>query len=380
MTINAQPISEIMARSPIVYNVELPEIVLTNAEIYADIYLWRGNKTAIPGTPTYTIRKYPNEYNGAIYDISPIVKAELNATLISDLDQSTNDNTLDAIWVQCKFYYEADEGIGTPTSTNTSCATLGWYDYPNGINQNYTPYLLAGTTRLQVTTNQKILIPVWVEKALTITLTDDNTIPNTHEIDVTAKLETVSEQRLTYINAGADFWDSYALSPTNTLTAEIKGTGDVLLHTFIFDIICEPKYTPQTIYYLDKYGQWAWLNFSKKSIYMQRVMSNQYENAMLWPYTQSTGYYDASHGQTRSMNKNGTRQLTLNTDFLSESDSQRIQELMLSERCVLHTLTSNKALILTSQSQAQKTGVNDSLMSYTLTFDEAYMTINQSAI
>ena len=139
-----------------------------------------------------------------------------------------------------------------------------------------------------------------------------------------------------------------------------------LYASWAFTPICEPKYTPVVIDFINKYGAWQREFFFKASKTNIAIESNDY-NVM-----QSSSNYDVLQGQKRSFNTNGMETISVNSGYVNEDFSSNIKQLLMSERI----LVDNKPAICKTKSLELMKNINNHMINYSLEFEFAYNSIN----
>jgi len=148
----------------------------------------------------------------------------------------------------------------------------------------------------------------------------------------------------------------------------IGSPSAVLLGTWTFKPVCEPKYTPVMIDFVNKFGYWQREFFYKASKNNISVNNKEY-NLM---QTNSLSY-STLEGQRSSFNTNGQEKITVNTGHVEESYNNTIQEIMLSEKILLDSLP----VLLDTKSVEKIKGINrNEPTNYTMEFKYAYDIIN----
>ena len=146
----------------------------------------------------------------------------------------------------------------------------------------------------------------------------------------------------------------------------ILSSSDVILATWDFTPICEPKYTPVVIDFINKYGAWQREFFFKASKTNISIESNDY-NVM-----QSSSNYDVLQGQKRSFNTNGMETISVNSGYVNEDFSSNIKQLLMSERILID----NKPAVCKTKSLELMKNINNHMINYSLEFEFAYNSIN----
>jgi hypothetical protein len=164
-------------------------------------------------------------------------------------------------------------------------------------------------------------------------------------------------------------WQS-ATTPSSNYYAggnrvEFYSPTNVLLQSFTFKPLAECRYTPVTIDFINKLGSWQRVFFFKASIDKITTTSEDYNFLTAVPVVNQ---WTVSDGQTRQMNRNARRKITVNSGSVDENFKFIIEQLMLSERIMVNNLP---AKILTNDADLFKI-VNKKDLNYTLDFEYAY--------
>ena len=164
-------------------------------------------------------------------------------------------------------------------------------------------------------------------------------------------------------------WQSPSFPNTNYYfggnIVEFYSPSDVLLQSFTFKPLRECRYTPVTIDFINKLGGWQRVFFFKASIDKITTTSEDYNFLTAVP---TVNQWTVSDGQTRQMNRNARRKITVNSGSVDENFKLIIEQLMLSERIMVNNLP---AKILTNDADLFKI-VNKKDLNYTLDFEFAY--------
>jgi hypothetical protein len=139
------------------------------------------------------------------------------------------------------------------------------------------------------------------------------------------------------------------------------------LATYIFLPICESKYTPVIIDFINQYGAWQREFFFKASKNTLAIESNDY-NVM----QSSVSSFDIYQGQKKSFNTNARETISVNSGYVYEDFSSNIKQLIMSERI----LVNDKPAICKTKSLEVFKNINNHMINYSLEFEFAYNTIN----
>ena len=132
-------------------------------------------------------------------------------------------------------------------------------------------------------------------------------------------------------------------------------------------ILCEPKYTPVKVSFINKFGVIQDLVFFKKredsfNTTQQDFKANILRNGTYLPHT----------GQKQIINKQASAQVKLNTGFYPEDFNEVFKQLQYS----INYWIDDEPAILTGSNFAFKTSVNDKLINYSFDFEYANPDIN----
>ncbi len=132
-----------------------------------------------------------------------------------------------------------------------------------------------------------------------------------------------------------------------------------------FDIylewVCEPKYIPKTVAFINRFGGWQFMTFFKASKESIDVTSTKFN------FLPEDLNYNIKVGQTKTLNHNGTQKIRMNTGFVNESHFQLMQDLLLSEV----VLIDNKPATVKSNTLDYKKRL-DGLINYEIEFEYAF--------
>jgi hypothetical protein len=154
----------------------------------------------------------------------------------------------------------------------------------------------------------------------------------------------------------------------NSYTLELY-SSTVSLDFITVEKICEPKYTINTIEFVNRYGAWEHLHCFKASQDNFEATNEQYRRGV--GTSSASGFtYDATEGVYQRFNTNGKVRTTLNTGFVEEDYKETIKDLMMSERVMLNGSPVN----VTTNSMTLQKSVNDKTINYTIEVEEAFDT------
>jgi len=166
----------------------------------------------------------------------------------------------------------------------------------------------------------------------------------------------------------------YFTIPSDSSTIQVYATDDsTLKRTITVNNICEPKYTPYKITFLNRMGAYQDMYFFKKSVETFNVTDEIYKRNTV---SNSTVTYLTNETQQQRYNANAIKTISLNTGFINEDSNQTIEELFLAENVWIRYDGKTLPLIPKSKSMTFKTSLNDKLANYTVDFEFAFNKIN----
>tara|TARA_R110002020_G_scaffold111484_1_gene257211 strand:- start:926 stop:2353 length:1428 start_codon:yes stop_codon:yes gene_type:complete len=148
-------------------------------------------------------------------------------------------------------------------------------------------------------------------------------------------------------------------------------------------------YEPIRLAWLNQWGAWDYYTFTMKSSRMLSTKGSTY-NQLEGTWNEETYRIDGFKGGKKAFRVNATEKITMNTDFVNESESVWFEELINSpevymlkgyEFIVETTSALNQYIIpvrLTTSSYTRKTVANDKLMQYTFEVEKSKTLRTQS--
>lgn len=286
----------------------------TSSATYATLEL------SIEGTLRYTLTKDVDSSYGVLFEISELARDYIDITF-----SGTYTSQVVAITGDIKFYDSSDVQVGTTVSFS-HVGFEGYGDYLEGAS----PTIPSGAL---LQTNNIIYMP-------------ENTSGR------------IAEESLGTIN-----YDTFGSTSTSTSTG-----GE----TITIVRVCEPKYTPIKMTFVNKFGALQDMYFFKKSVESVNVTKESYKRSLVT----STGTYDINTHSKRVLNTQGATSLTLNTGFVSEALNPAFEQMLLSEQ-VWATIGNDVIPVDIKTTQlTYKTSVNDRLINYTINLEYAFNVIN----
>lgn len=333
---------KIFVRSP--YFIEVNEAGQIGSKV--ELFIWNKGTTE-PATATYTLsKKIPSEaQNNTTYNISNYAKEFIKIVNPVAVSVPTQESVNAWCYIKVKRYKETTANTYTLLDTETFVCLNGYTDYNGGYNNNEnTDYVLL-----------------------------NNNV--THYVkDFTSNYINI------FLEAGIYDAD-YDLGPASSFTLVERSMYKIPIKSKLFTInnsvvgqifqikseqLCEPKYTPITCTFVNRFGGWQYLTFFKANTQSIETTSKDFN---LLP---SGINYNVLQGQKKQFNQQGKQKIKCNTGWVDENYSNLIQDLLLSEVVLLD----NKSVIVKSQSADIKTHLKDKNINYEIEFEYNYGLIN----
>lgn len=344
-----------------------------------ELFIWR-NGDPIPTTPTYTLSKpSPDPTNiSNYYNISNFVKEYIDNIAPNYPNYVGWDYAQNYAMFRVKRYWN-NAGTYTLIDTTDYVGINGFTQYMDGlqtavnsrikllanpnINNNYQTLSTYPTNTIQYL---NLLIDFQsTGDVLNVTYNriDGVSYPTSINID---NLVGVYLYRIPISLVKID--NAYSNGCSVTITLYPDGDPPIVLDTFYTYPICEPKYTPVLIDFINREGGWQTLTFYKAQTNNISVKNDDYK------LSPDNVNYTALRGQNKSFNFVGTQTIKVNSGWVDENYSELITDLLLSETVLLDS----KPVIVKSKGTELKTRLKNRMINYELDFEYSYNLINDA--
>jgi hypothetical protein len=359
------------------FNCRSPFIVSVNGsstQIATRVNLVIKNQTGTTTLGTYNLTKtkYSDTQYINYYNISPYCYDLLKL----------NVGNPEKAWLklEIKTYYTNTSNVETNIATYNCYTSLGFSLY--GINQS--PGALSSIlldTLYRPLFNQKIYYSTDISyPKLTYAVDNDTYRFRLRYLKGSTLISTVDLAQSGIV----DFYNSdMTLLDGDSNFFEIQQKpiiGGTFTTAFRAELIpvCEVKYSPLLLTFINRYGGLQSITLFKNSTQSIEVKSSNYNtNSFL-----DTKYpdYDVNYGQTRIYNKNGKYNIKVNTGWVDENFNEFIEDIMLSEYLSLYYKDKGtgvqQAVTLKDTSMLYKSHLNEKVINYELNFEVANSIIN----
>ena len=336
-------------------NVRSPRIIsktgTANEIITVELYIWRESGSE-PTLPSRVLSKpIPTSIVTTVhFDISPylsdLISHETNTVVTAET--ATDEDS----YVYCKAKVIV---AGVLTDTLEFIAYNGYGYYEDGLNpeQNSNLLLDEGTYYTQENVN-KSSVYFHDDSAIGLTFLWDC-------LDGTTSSENTSN---TISNGHIPSVHPNHLGLGGSKLSVFGSTGGNKV--FTFKEVCEPKYTPITCDFINKYGAWQTLVFFKANRTSLSVSDSMFNSSP------SNVDYNTSQSVKQSFNINGQESIKVNTGWVLESYSEVIKQLLLSDTIRLD----NRPVNIKTKAIELHESINERNINYSLEFDYANNVIN----
>ena len=332
---------KIFVRSP--YFIEINEAGQLGSKIELR---FKKSGGSYPTNPNYVLsKKIPSStQTNTIYNISNYAREFINPIkpqTITTAPESTD------IWcfMEVKRYKEDPANTYTLLTTEEFVCLDGYTNYSGGYNQSTTASvvpLLNTNINIQRNVNNNVYINVYFDAG-------DYDIDN----GTTVTVFSLAAPQIYKVPLDA-----------NSIIISEDGVGTVA--TINSNSICEPKYIPKVVWFINRFGGWQPLTFFKANNEAYEMQNVKHK---LMPEFVN---YNTSVGQYKQFNFNGKQTIKINTGYVPENYSELMQDLLLSEKILIE----DKPVIIKSQNMQIKTSLNDKVINYEVEFEYNYNLMN----
>ena len=352
-------------------------MTLTDATL--NLYVYTGERGNKPLNPQYTLtKKVLAENQEVIFEISELVKDYIDVKFDGDYS-----NIQQNAWVEYDISRIFSDGT-TDTKEFLAMAFLGYGDFEDGINPVLSNDVLISNDVVFVKEGEQAYIPVYtsinkdgifkVEYFSGGSLLQSDTYGGTvtrHTIDTTdirtntggyttdlestreSSTEGVSDQ--SPVAPGAD---KFTLTRADGTTKSIE-----------IRYIEECKHTPYKMSFMNKFGAIQDLWFFKRRDDSFETQREDYKRSIL-NTTAGISYSQYDHSR-KALDIRATKNLKLNTGFITEDHNEVIRQLMVTEYCWIHEEGGLRPVVPKTQSFNIKTQLNEKLINFTIEFEYA---------
>ena len=372
----------IRTRSP--YFIRTPQETDANLSYFQINITIKGGVLGVAGCPanlgTFTLQKKPLTGEDSVsFDISELVNDFIEQKFINNTPLTGYNVSADtqSVWVTVVTSARESDGtiIGSGTTTNY-LAQEGYNDFKDGVNYTTEPTAMISGNYIQYNKGDYIYLPVNVERVNSVNFKYNGSSISTYGVSDNGN----ANQKVDY---------SYYLTAQEI--DEIEITYDTTqTESITVKEIEECKYPVHKIVFLNRWGAFQDLYFFKKSVESLESRSENFNRSIFQArqvyYTERKGecnenynynvYSTTAHAK-KTFNANATESVVLNSGFVNELMNPYFEELMVSEYIWLTDSSDNIYPVnLKESSFTKKTGLNDRLINYTMSFEKSFSLVN----
>jgi hypothetical protein len=165
-------------------------------------------------------------------------------------------------------------------------------------------------------------------------------------------------------------WIDSVIKPSNHDIGDyydviLKDTGGDTIASVRYYLVCEPKYTPYQIAFINRYGVADFITFFKRSDERGTFTQDTYQKSI---YNDGFTTPSLEIGKYNSFNVNSRNSLTLNTGFVDQDYDETIKDILMSEYVAVLEGSQWVSVVPDRGSIEYQKHVNQKLINYTLTF------------
>jgi hypothetical protein len=356
----------IFARSP--YIIEIDETGQTETKV--ELYIWNDG-TSTPTSASYTLQKLiPSSNEPATwYDVSPYILEFITFdSYNSGAYPSTPvniGNTPRDQYANVTIKRYADTGSGMTLIDSTDYFGFAGYTfYADGSNYDYGDIHLDSGTYYYYDDGQGALGNLEYERA----------VPSVRVIEDALALTAY----YTNLDTAATYSEAIATEPMqvpliyksyygDSVKLEIKDASLNVLATYTSEPVTQCKHTPVKIDFVNKYGNFERFWCFGASFEYTDVEAKEHKRLQ-----SSITSYNTAQGQMSEFNINGKSRIKVNTDWVEESFSETVKQLLLSEKILVNGYPAK----LNTKSIEEYKHINTKMINYEMEFTYNHYIIN----
>jgi hypothetical protein len=387
----SRPASLKMARSPIFYtgkNNTLANDTLDSMTLDLKIY----SGATAPSANNYELSKSYSVDEVINFEISNLIRGEFlhdfdiyNGT---GYDPSPENEVL---WVLGTGEWTYSNNGAAPTTaphstTQKFLAVDGWSGKHNPQNTEHTTVDMAVSRRRYVLASNYEMLAIYnADDFTSITITWNNGDSDTfYETDGTTSAPPLassadSKNRVIYAGVGPANLEANAgldslIKPSSHSDGDwydviLKDSLNATLATIRYELVCEPKYTPYQVAFVNRYGVADFITFFKNSTEQGNFTNSSFNRSI---YQDGFTAANLQTAKYQDFNINSRNSITMNTGWVEEAYADVIEDILMSEQVAILLDGDWVAALPQRGSVNYQKEVNEKNINYTLTFDIAF--------
>ena len=146
----------------------------------------------------------------------------------------------------------------------------------------------------------------------------------------------------------------------------LKDSATDTIATVRYYLICEPKYDPVQVAFINRFGVADFITFFKRSDERGNFTQDSYQKSI---YNDGFTTPSLEIGKYQSFNVNSRNTLTLNTGFVDQDYDETIEDILMSEYVAVYTNSNWVSAVPNRGTIEYQKSVNTKLINYTMSFD-----------
>jgi hypothetical protein len=370
------PTTPQMARSPIF-------ITLTKGAGGTDglinatltLRIFTGDRTTSPAID-YTLFKESVSDAPITFEISELIREKIASVLKTSTTNNYELSTTEGVW--CKFSLSSEYvDAGTPGSgiiqnNQSFLVTDGWLTYQEVTGGTITSGRMVTPRRLYIT-GVDYAMPIYLPSRMYFFYRN---VGGSWQGVANYTPGNNSNTRIVYIPYDKTKAQAFLVAASSAVvqndTVEVGFGTDAIMPQFTYTVesICEPKYTPVRISFINKFGVVDYLTCFKVSTRSGNFTAEQY-----MPQINISATVPQSLTQTmqkRRFDVNSTEVITLNTGWVQENYDDVIRELLMSEKVSINYEGVEFTVNPQDSGVDYQKEINQKMINYTLSFEIAW--------
>ena len=146
----------------------------------------------------------------------------------------------------------------------------------------------------------------------------------------------------------------------------LKDSGGDTITSVRYYLLCEPKYDPVQVAFINRFGVADFITFFKRSDTRGNFTQDSYQKSI---YNDGFTTPSLEVGKYQSFNVNSRNTLTLNTGFVDQDYDETIEDILMSEYVAVYTNSNWVSAVPNRGTIEYQKSVNTKLINYTMSFD-----------
>ena len=392
----SRPASLSMARSPLFVTGKNNALAADQLyEMSLSLKIYYGAKTLPAGAANYVLNKTYSINEVINYEISDLVRSEFNHdfSVWNDIGY-TQSPPAEVLWVApLGSWTYSDNGAvpdSAPWSTNNGQAfitTDGW-----ATRDNIAPVAVSQPV-LATDRDRQVLVGNYESLAINNSTTNglayiviswqsgdsDDFYVSAISIAPPSPASNNSQDLVIYAGVGPANLENNSFLPVEIKPSNqpnggvgqyydviLKNASNTTIGTVRYYVLCEPKYDPVQVAFINRFGVADFITFFKRSDTRGNFTQDSYQKSI---YNDGFTTPSLEVGKYTSYNVNSRNTLTLNTGFVDQDYDETIEDILMSEYVAVYTNSNWVSVVPQRGSIEYQKSINTQLINYTMSFE-----------